>query len=151
MSWDDLRIEGRRVALRRLREDDVPLIEPWYRAAATTRSEPDSRLLVIARALAEEPIGILRFRTGKPSESWATIGCVVLAEEARRCGLGVDAVQLFEEAASRRGGIRCFRARVDRGNGLGLYFWLRLGYRPDESNRIERDDGLGMIRYAEGP
>jgi RimJ/RimL family protein N-acetyltransferase len=80
-----------------------------------------------------------------------TIGCVVLADEARRRSLGADAVQLFEEAVARRYGARHFRAGVDGGNGLALYFWLRLGYRPlDIEREMQRRVTLCMVRDVAG-
>ena len=46
---------------------------------------------------------------------------------------------------------RQFAARVSDGNGLGLYFWLRIGYRPAEAGQLpQRDDepkdGIAMVR-----
>ena len=38
--------------------------------------------------------------------------------------------EMLEEWAERKGVAKRFRAEVPLVNGLGLYFWLRLGYRP---------------------
>src|SRR3990172_4258820 len=100
MVWEDLRIDGTRVRLRPARGDDVPAIAPWYDGAEAVRPEATDGILVITRAGADEPIGLLRYRAGEPAEGWVTIGCVVLAGEARRRGLGADAVQPFEEAGA---------------------------------------------------
>jgi len=152
MGWEDLRIDGTRVRLRPARDDDIPAIAPWCDGADVVRPEAAARELVITRAGADEPIGLLRYRAGEPAEGWVTIGCVVLAEEERRRGLGADAVQLFEEAVARRYGVRHFRAGVDAGNGLSLYFWLRLGYRPLGWAADEQGTGVfSVARQAVGP
>jgi ribosomal protein S18 acetylase RimI-like enzyme len=88
----------------------------------------------------DTPIGVLTYLLDGRRHT-ATISWVALAPGARRLGLGQDAVRLFEEAATRRG-VRTFRATVDSSNGLALYFWLRLGYRPLDI----RDWGMAMIR-----
>jgi GNAT superfamily N-acetyltransferase len=152
MGWEDLRIDGTRVRLRPARDDDVPAIAPWYDGAEVVRREATDGILVITRAGADEPIGLLRYRAGEPAEGCVTIGCVVLAGEARRRGLGADAVQLFEEAVARRYGVRHFRAGVNAGNGLALYFWLRLGYRPSVTTGDEQGAGLlSVIRETGAP
>lgn len=127
MTGEDLPMEGARVRLRPLREDDGPVIEPLRAEAG--RPGGGGETLVITRAGEDLPIGVLAYRIDDAAES-ATIVWVALAEEARRWGLGVDAVLQFEEEAVRRRGVRQFRADVDARQGLALYFWLRLGYRP---------------------
>ena len=125
---------------------------PWYDCAEVVRPEATARILVITRAAEDEPIGLLRYRAGEPAEGCVTLGRVVLAAEARRRGLGADAVQLFEEAVARRYGVRHFRAGVDAGNGLALYFWLRLGYRPLGWAADEQGTGVfSVARQAVGP
>lgn len=49
----------------------------------------------------------------------------------------------MEEQATRLGLASRFRAPLDPDNGLSLYFWLRLGYRPAAAH-----DGIAMIREA---
>jgi hypothetical protein len=63
----------------------------------------------------------------------------------RRWGLGMDAVRLLEEEVSRRWKVGEVRAVVPVEVGLGLYFWLRLGYRPEEPVRCE-GDAMAMVR-----
>jgi len=152
MPTEEFAANGPRVRLRSMHDQDVPFIERWYgeaAAAAHGLRESDALrlhnptrqikaagaarsggLLVIRRVGEDEPIGLLDYRFGVAEEGWVTVGCLALAVGARRWGLGVDAVRLFEEEAVRRWGVRGFRANVDVRHGLGLYFWLRLGYRP---------------------
>jgi GNAT superfamily N-acetyltransferase len=57
---------------------------------------------------------------------------IALAEAYRGWGYGSETVRLLEEWAIREELAERFRAEVSARNGLGLYFWLRLGYRPAE-------------------
>lgn len=164
-----LQAQGQRVNLRPIRDDDVPLIEPWYGEAAAavhglgkagaygredlerqveaSRTEPAGGLLAITRTGEDAPMGMLDYRVGVPEEGWAMIGCVALETGARRWGLGQDAVRLFEENAARRWGVRRFRANVDVHHGLALYFWLRLGYHPlGPTTDSQGHDVLPMVR-----
>lgn len=138
-------MEGARVRLRPLREDDGPLIEPLRAEAG--RPGGGGETLVITRTGEDSPIGVLDYRIDDPAAESATIVWVALAGEARRWGLGVDAVLQFEEEAIRRWGVRQFRADVDARQGLALYFWLRLGYRPLGPGRDEQGKNvLPMLR-----
>lgn len=120
----DLRAEGPRVRLRPVRDADLPLIEGLLGAG------PASELLVITLREEGRPIGVLQYRPDEPSEGWATIDHVAVAEDSRRWGLGQDAARLLEAAVARECRVRHFRTTIDVRNGLALYFWLRLGYRP---------------------
>jgi hypothetical protein len=57
---------------------------------------------------------------------------------------------LLEAEAVERWGVRGVRANVPRDVGLALYFWLRLGYRPegisDRESGSGRRDTMGMVR-----
>jgi hypothetical protein len=79
------------------------------------------------------------------SDGWLEMGWVELGMEWRRHGLAADAVRLLEDEAVRRWDVRGVRAEVPVGIGLALYFWLRLGYRPEEPVRGERDT-MAMVR-----
>ena len=71
---------------------------------------------------------------------------LAVAAEWRAFGYGGAAVPIVERAAARLG---CRRARVlvPAGNGSGLYFWLRLGYRPDPAGRWPKPvEGTWMLR-----
>lgn len=147
-------LSGRRVALRRMAEDDIPAIEPWYGEAvavahgavqsaghrlAEARADRDAGLLVIARrddpstrsGQAPAPVGLLKYHADDPARGWLTTGFIAIAPALRGFGYGSEAVRLLEEWAVREGLANRFRADVDPRNGLGLYFWLRLGYRPE--------------------
>ena len=136
-------IDGIRVSLRRLHEDDLPAIEIWYEEAARAAYEDRGLeelqsvtsggaacLLAIERAGEDEPIGLAEYET---SDGWLAVPFIALAKPYRGWGYGSEAVRLLEDWALRQGGAKRFRADVDVRNGLGLYFWLRLGYRPADS------------------
>lgn len=174
MAAEEFAVDGPRIRLRLLRDDDVPLIERWYGEAAAAahglsdagvyglhdllgqiqaaRTERHGGLLVITRAGEDRPIGLLDYRIGTPEQGWAMVGCLTLAAGARRWGLGIDALRLFEEEAVRRWNLRGFRANVDVRHGLALYFWLRLGYRPlgvavdSQGNKV-----MQMVREIRAP
>lgn len=56
-------------------------------------------------------------------------GWLAIAPAWRARGLAAAAAALVERAAVRAGAARA-RVRVSAANGVALYFWLRLGYRP---------------------
>ncbi len=57
---------------------------------------------------------------------WTWVG---VAAPVRGWGLGGAAVTALERTAHRLGATSA-RARTPEANGIALYFWLRLGYRP---------------------
>ncbi|HLB26858.1 MAG TPA: hypothetical protein VJN32_04360, partial [Dehalococcoidia bacterium] len=71
-------------------------------------------------------IGEMECRAGEPAAGWLTVEAIAMETGRRGWGYGSEAVRLLEA----EGKAERFLARVDAGNGLGLYFWLRLGYRP---------------------
>ena len=97
---------------------------------AEVRAHSSRGLLAITRRDDDAPIGVLEYRVGYPAEGWLCVGFVAVEPPLRGLGFGSEAVRLLEEEALRRGRARRFCAEVPRGNGTGLYFWLRLGYRP---------------------
>ena len=142
------RIEGPRVRLRPRREDDGPLIEPLRPEAG--RPGGDCETLVITRTGEDLPIGVLEYRIDDPTGGSATIAWVALTEGARRWGLGVDAVLIFEEEAERHWRVRQFLVPVPVQRGLALYFWLRLGYHPlDVLHDEQGNKTIPMIRDVE--
>ena len=58
------------------------------------------------------------------------MGFIAVAPAYRGHGYGSEAIRTLEAEALRRGLASRLRADVHRANGLGFYFWLRLGYRP---------------------
>ncbi len=129
-----------RVTLGKAALRDLPLIELWYEetARAVERGEiptggPDLRgrfdgggLWVVRREGEAAPIGALDAEEGWPAEGWVTIEWLGLAADDRGRGYGSEAIRRFESRHKRAR----FLAQIDPGNGLALYFWLRLGYRP---------------------
>jgi RimJ/RimL family protein N-acetyltransferase len=101
-------------------------------------------LFAITQAEADEPIGLIEYRL---DGDWLTVAFIALAKAYRGWGYGSEAVRLVEEWAAREGLAERFRAEVDVRNGLGLYFWLRLGYRPLAAAKEGRAV-LAMVRDA---
>lgn len=75
-----------------------------------------------------EAVGALAFLPG-PGASAATLLAVAVAPHRRGRARGLRAVVACERRL-RREGVRHLYASVPRGNGRGVYFWLRAGYRP---------------------
>ena len=74
------------------------------------------------------------------------IDALTVRRDARDVGYGAEAVERLEEEEH---GAMVYAA-VPRANGLALYFWLRVGYRPvqfDEAPDLVRDaERLWMVR-----
>ena len=90
-----------------------------------------------------EEIGFVEYGV---SEGWLEVRWVELTVEHRRGGLGVEAVRLLEADAERRWGVRGVRVEVPVENGLALYFWLRLGYRPCDATAERGGEAFVMER-----
>ena len=148
---------GNRVSLRAIGEGDWAEIEEWYGEAAAAAYEERTleelragSLFTIGRPDAE-PIGLLEYRR---EDDWLAIAFIALAKAFRGWGYGSEAVRLLEDWAAGEGMAERFRAEVDARNGLGLYFWLRLGYRPvgpeEFGWQAERQAGrMAMVRTTE--
>lgn len=135
-----------RITLRPIADDDIAMIEPWYGEAAAAAlhlgapahieilrrqiaeaAASYGELLVIVRADgSEDVIGFVDYRLDEPATGWLTIRSIALAAGQRGWGYGAEAVRFVEG----RTNAEHFLAGVDPRNGLGLYFWLRQGYRP---------------------
>ncbi len=149
--------EDARITLRPSAPDDLRAIAEWWPAAAATVrgvrepvavvelqrliGEAGAETLVIARVDAPAPIGLLVFQ--QRDGGWLEFRFLALADGHRGWGFGSQAVRLIEESGR---AVR-FAAEVFSGNGLGLYFWLRMGYRPGKLpwRKREAADRLAMI------
>lgn len=131
-----------RTTIRPATREDLPDIERWYREAAAAVlgipeapaedtlqrrfDEAGGQLLLIARADSPEAIGLLGYRAAYPADGWLTITFLAMAAGHRGWGHGSEAVRLLEaEHAAAH-----YLAEVAPRNGLGVYFWLRVGYHP---------------------
>ena len=86
-------------------------------------------------------IGEVECRADDPAAGWLAVGPIAVAAGQRGWGYGSEAVRLLEaEAKAAR-----FRADIDAGNGLALYFWLRLGYRPARPGEVPGGVSRGII------
>lgn len=156
-----------RITLRPLEDADITAIEPWYKEAMTAargaapgaptidlpvevmNARAAGGILVIERDRNEEPIGVLDYRIG-PADGWVTVALLALAAGHRGWGYGSEAVRKFEGAVP----ARHYLANVEPGNGLGLYFWLRLGYRPAHEGEAfwrapDDHDTIAMVRSSQ--
>ena len=135
---------GERIALRPLTEDDIAAVKPWYEeavAAAMVRPAADAQRLAIVLESDGTVIGLLEYRANSPDRGWLSVGFIAVARVWRGWGFGSEAVRLVEaEAKAER-----FRANVDVRDGLGLYFWLRLGYRPARRDEVPGQPPHGII------
>ena len=134
---------GVRVALRPLTEDDLAAVKPWYEeAVAATMGLPDAdaQRLAIVRVSDRTVLGLLGYRVNN-TDRGVTMGFIAVARGQRGWGYGSEAVRLLEaEVKAQR-----FRASVDARNGLGLYFWLRLGYRPARPDEVPGGPQSGIM------
>lgn len=75
------------------------------------------------------------------SDGVPLIDCVTLDPAASRAGLGMEAVRVLARHLAEAGHVRV-DALADGSNGLTVYFWLRLGFRPADAGvpmRFTRD------------
>ena len=159
-----------RVTVRPAARGDLPQIEPWYAEAVATahslREQPpdetlerrfsdaeasDTGLLLVAKADDPAPIGLLQYRLGFPDKGWLAIDFLALAAGCRGWGYGSEAVRLVGDGAVDSRKAKRFLAEVDTRNGLALYFWLRLGYRPARADEVfwrapDEDGIIAMVR-----
>ncbi len=86
----------------------------------------DAALLLIEEG--GESAGVLALKPG-PGAAARTVLAVAVAPARRGRAVGLRAVVACERRLL-RDGVRELYASVPRGNGRGVYFWLRAGYRP---------------------
>ncbi len=118
---------GQRVALRPLRERDR---EAVTRRLEETPVDADDSLLAITSREGGSIRGVLAYRLGYPERGWLSVVAVAVEPGLSGQGYDAEAVRLLEGEALERGLTSRFWAPVRHDDGLGLYFWLRLGYRP---------------------
>jgi len=161
-------IRGERISLRPLTENEA--IMPVGRGPSLDRGRAgalpydgydqlvaempqlaaDTVRLAIVRESDGTVIGLLDCRADEAAAGRLTFERVKIEPGRRGWGYGSEAVRLVEVEV---GGGR-FLANVDAGNGLGLYFWLRLGYRPARLGEMPGRPPRGMItmvRSADAP
>jgi predicted N-acetyltransferase YhbS len=134
-----------RVALRPLAEGDLQAAA-WLEQATL---DPAGDRVAISHD--GKVVGVMEYRVDVPDEGWLGFRFVAVEPGLRGLGLDSEAVRLVEDDALGRGVASRFWARVPHSDGLGLYFWLRLGYRPARTGedgwpRERRDDTIVMIR-----
>ncbi len=149
-------IRGSRLALRPLSEADIEGIG-WYEGAEGLRGrleDANCGVLAIIRREDGSAIGVVEYRRGVPEDGWLRVETIAVEPGRRGLGLESEAVRLVEGDAVRRRLAQRFWSGVRRDDGLGLYFWLRLGYRPTRPGDLPWKGDLGrdimaMVRMAE--
>ena len=84
------------------------------------------------------------------SDGVVDVRWIELAVQRRRWGLGAEAVRLLEAEAAARWGARGIRAQVPVDVGPALYFWLRLGYRPEVGGMSKVGGEVGRMAVVRG-
>ncbi len=149
-----MEVAGSRVALRLLTEDDIEAVASWYEGAEDLRERLEDThrgVLAVTRREDDSAIGVVEYRPGVPEDGWLSMEFVAVEPRVRGLGLESEAVRLVEGEMAEKGRADRFCARVDKSNGLELYFWLRLGYRPARPGEDpwpgERPNGImSMVR-----
>jgi ribosomal protein S18 acetylase RimI-like enzyme len=93
----------------------------------------------------------MAYRLGYPERGWLSVETVAVEPRLSGQGYDAEAVRLLEGEALGRGLASRFWAPVRHDEGLGLYFWLRLGYRPMAAGENPWADGaprdmMAMVR-----
>jgi GNAT superfamily N-acetyltransferase len=105
------------------------------------------------RVARERPTGGRERRTvgalaARQEGEWLVWSWLAVDETLRAYGYGGAAVPIVERAAQRAGLVGA-RVLVPASNGVALYFWLRLGYRPLAKGSWRRPyEGTWMVREA---
>lgn len=133
---------GARVTLRPLTEDDATMSAG--RGSSLDRGRAGALPYEVVREADGAVIGRMHYRADDPV-GWLSIGCIAVAEGERGWGYGSEAMRLLEAEAAQKWEAQRFRANVDARNGLGLYFWLRLGYRPATPGEVPGGASRGII------
>ena len=123
---------SKRVKLRPLAETEVIEIESWLEEIGDSGTNIEK--LAITSLSDGELIGVLSYRVDL--DMVISIETIVVTPKLRARGYGSEAVRLLEAEKIAEGVARKFHAEVDGKHGLCLYFWLRLGYKPQLDNGI---------------
>ena len=115
------------MALRTLEEGDREAVAQWLEETLIGAGES---LLAITSREGDNIYGVLAYRLGAPERGWLSVEAVAVEPGLSGQGYDAEAVRLLEGEALERGLASRFWAPVRHDDGLGLYFWLRLGYRP---------------------
>ena len=120
-----------------------------------TPVDADNSLLAITSREGDNIYGVLAYRLGYPEEGWLSVEAVAVEPGLNGQGYDAEAVRLLEGEALERGLASRFWAAVRHDDGLGLYFWLRLGYRPAPPGESPWPGGaprdiMAMIRVPGG-
>jgi hypothetical protein len=150
-----------RVSIRPARPADLPLIEPWYAEAARAvigepidvpdgelRSRFDAGGLMVVERAGDDwvpvpdwhgPVGLIQHHdAGHATE----IAFLAMAAGQRGWGFGSEAVRLLEAQQN----VGRYIVHIAPRNGLAVYFWRLLGYRPAHaSEAVQRTDAGDMI------
>ena len=157
-----MRATAGRVTLRPVKRADFGAIELWY-ASALALAQAERSLEVrfvdakaagcelLAMEAGDEIVGLLDYRCHEPAEGWLTTKFIAVRDGRRGFGYGSEAVRALEAWAEKSHKVTSFLSEVDPRNGLALYFWLRLGYRPAHAGEVfwrAPDEGgiIAMIR-----
>ncbi len=137
-----------RVVLRRLSEEDLRAA-PWLDRASL---DPNGDALAITSG--GKLVDVMEYRVGVPDDGWLAFSLVAVERRLRGLGLDSEAVRVMEDDARKRGMARRFWASVHANDGLALYFWLRLGYRPARLDEVlwsggRQHDIIVMIRVSQ--
>lgn len=157
-------IESGRLRLGALDGASVEAMRPWLEAAVAPEWSWDD--LEAARAASEavlitdgleNPIGCALLGLDSPRPDHAIIRFLAVEPSRRYRGLGGEAGLAVERHARQRAGQKTFYAGVPEDRGLGVYFWLRLGYHPLPAARApavplgltaESKRGIWMLRES---
>lgn len=144
-----MRATSGRVTLRPVKRADFPQIESLYEsslALAHTERWLEKRyddavasgfaMLAIRSQVDAEIVGLLDYRVHQPAVGWLTIVYIAVSDKRRGYGYGSEAVRALEAWGEKSHRVTSFLADVSANNGLGLYFWLRVGYRPAKVGEV---------------
>lgn len=116
-------------------------------APSRIRLEPESAgVFVVLRRGDDRRIGRVEYRLRHPGPGWLAITAIEISREERGWGYGSEVVRGLERWARKQRLAGRFAAAVEPDDGLGLYFWLRLGYRPAVAGEAFGDEGFWIVR-----
>ena len=136
---------GQRVARRPLDEGDREAVMGLLKE---TPVDADYNLLAITSREGDSVYGVLAYRLGYPEKGWLSVQAVAVEPGLSGQGYDAEAVRLLEGEALERGLASRFWAPVRHDDGLGLYFRLRLGYRPALPGENPGSGGSGSHMMA---